>query len=392
MTFFVYFFIFLSFMDFFAQLPIMSTYALNLGASEMFIGFIVGAYSFSNMFSNVISGQFVDQLGPKKVLTYGFVLNGLILFLYSIASTPNLLFIVRLAHGISAGLLVPAAFTFVSIMNRDGANKSGKKMAFSGAAVGIAAIMGPAFGGIVSKIAGSEWVFRLIGIPMIVSGLLTAFVFPNKKKESKTSAVPTRLFREYVLLFKKQGLLFAYFGALALMFSQGILAYMLPLKVAYLQLEDHISGLLMSTFGIIAILLFLLPTNKIFDWYKSEYLMIIGMGLISLSLIGLSFATKQHILFFIMGSYGAGFAFLFPSISALISRHSTREERGRAYGLFYGFFSLGSFAGSSITGALSMTPSEGFLTAASLLVVVSLLIGCILYVEKKKANRKTIGI
>ncbi|WP_338030924.1 MFS transporter [Fervidibacillus halotolerans] len=382
MVFFLYFFIFLSFMDFFAQLPIMSTYALHLGASYMLSGLIVGAYSFSNMFSNIVSGQFVDRLGPKKVLTFGFLLNGMILILYSVVHTPTMLLWTRLAHGISAGLLVPAAFTFISIMNQG--NKKGKAMALSGAAVGIAAIVGPAFGGAVTKLIGAEWVFRIIGIGMIVSSLFSSFILPNRKKERLTNA-RSNVFQDYIILFKKRGLVFAYVGALSLMFSQGILAYMLPIKVENLHLGSHISGMLMSVFGIVAILLFLLPTNKIFDRYKNEYLMIFGMALIALAQISLSFASNLNLLFFIMGCYGAGFAMLFPSISALISLHSASDERGKAYGLFYGFFSLGSFAGSSLTGAFSMTPAEGFRTAAFLLLVVS--ISIILFLKRKSQEK-----
>lgn len=47
------------------------------------------------------------------------------------------------------------------------------------------------------------------------------------------------------------------------MFSQGVIAYLLPLKVQSLGFDSRLSGTLMSAFGIIAVLVFILPSNRI---------------------------------------------------------------------------------------------------------------------------------
>jgi DHA1 family multidrug resistance protein-like MFS transporter len=62
----VYVVIIISFFDTFSQLPIISPYAKDLGASSLIIGFVIGMYSFSNMFGNVLAGQFIDKMGRKK--------------------------------------------------------------------------------------------------------------------------------------------------------------------------------------------------------------------------------------------------------------------------------------------------------------------------------------
>ena len=50
--------------------------------------------------------------------------------------------------------------------------------------------------------------------------------------------------------------------------------------------------------------------------------------------------------------YGIGFAILFPSINALLVENTTDDNRGKAFGLFYAFFSLGVVAGSFTVGAI----------------------------------------
>lgn len=53
----VYAIIFFSFMDLFAQLPIISTFATSLGASTFLAGIAVGMYSLSNTGGNLFAGM-----------------------------------------------------------------------------------------------------------------------------------------------------------------------------------------------------------------------------------------------------------------------------------------------------------------------------------------------
>ncbi|MEN0659808.1 MFS transporter [Caldifermentibacillus hisashii] len=114
-------------------------------------------------------------------------------------------------------------------------------------------IGGPAFAGIVSAKSGSETVYFIIGCLMIFACVLTALL---KSIERQKDVVRGNNKGKIQELFKNKGLLFAFLGALSLSASQGILAYMLPLKVDGLELANHISGMLMSIFGIVAILFF----------------------------------------------------------------------------------------------------------------------------------------
>ncbi|MED3553574.1 MFS transporter [Cytobacillus praedii] len=354
----------ISFFDMFSQLPIMSPFAKSLGASPAFIGLIVGMYSFSNMFGNILAGYWIDKQGGKKVLLFGFSLTAAILLLYTIVSTPGQLMAVRFFHGLFSGFLVPAAFTVLA--NRETESKQGKSMAISGVAVGISAIIGPAFGGIVASKYNIEWVFLIIAFLMLLIAVCSAIILPNTAI-SKSRKVESS-FKTLLSIMKTPILAFSFIGAFSLMFAQGVLAYMLPLQVESLNYGTHYSGMLLSTFGITAILIFGLPTNRIFDKYQHHYTMLLGMSIIGFALILLSLAASLPYLFICMILYGAGFACLFPSISAMLVEQTDEETRGKAFGLFYAFFSLGVVAGSSLTGILSVSFGTGFIIAACLLI------------------------
>lgn len=374
---FVFFIVLISFIDMFSQLPIISPFAKELGATPALIGLAVGMYSFSNMFGNILAGYWIDKHGAKRVLLAGFLLTGLILLLYTMVLTPWQLIAVRFLHGLFSGFLVPAAFTVIANRGKEG--KQGKSMAVSGVAVGISAIIGPAFGGIVASKYGVNWVFIGIAAIMLLIVVLSFFVIPNRSSQITRKIEPP--VKTLVALVKSPMLSISFMGAFSLMFAQGVLAYMLPLQVESLQMGTQYSGILLSTFGITAILIFALPTNRLFDHYQYQNTMMAGMSIIGVALILLSMSSTLSLLFICMVIYGAGFALLFPSISAMLVKHTDIETRGKAFGLFYAFFSLGVVAGSSLIGVLAVSFATGFIIAACVLFANTL--GILMYYKNK---------
>lgn len=362
----VYSIVFFSFIDLFAQLPVMSTFAASVGASTFIIGFVVGLYSLTNTVGNILSGILTDKIGPFKILLAGLLLTSGALLLYYFVDSPAFLIIVRIIHGFVAGLIVPAAFTFSA--NTTINNEQGKKVAFTGTFVGLAAIIGPAFSGIMANKTSVPFVFTCVAILGLILTVLSAIylrkykVFKKEKEEILHTSAGS---------FFNMGVIKAYCGAFFLMFSQGVIAYLLPLHVQALGYDSRLSGTLMSAFGIIAVLLFVLPTNRIFDRVAPSVTMGIGMGLLGISQLLISQTTTSINLYIVLGIYGVGFALLFPSINTMLIKATTAELRGKAYGYFYAFFSLGVVAGSSVLGWLSLSIIGGFLFTGVILLLTA---------------------
>ncbi|WP_342707802.1 MFS transporter [Anaerobacillus alkalilacustris] len=371
MVYFVYIIIIIAFLDTFSQLPIIAPFAQELGASSLLIGLIIGTYSLANMVGNIIAGQWIDKFGRKKILVIGMLFVSVCLLGYTIVVTAKQLLLVRLIHGIGGGLLVPAAFAFLGDQARS--TSRGKTMAFSGACVGISAIIGPAFGAITTQTLGIDWVFYIISVLFV----LTAFIVIVTLKETylpKRSNTHTLKLENIGKLLRLPPLINAYIGAFSLMLTLGILAFMLPLKIETTPYSIAVSGMLLSTFGITAILIFLLPTNRLFDQVKRENMVLIGMGFVTFALLMLGLIQHITLLFIAMIFYGIGFACIFPSVTALVIDHSHQNERGRAFGLFYAFFSLGVVTGSFVIGALNVAPSQGLLLGAIIMLVLTVVI------------------
>lgn len=122
-------------------------------------------------------------------------------------------------------------------------------------------------------------------------------------------------------------------------------------------------------FGIIAILIFVLPTNRIFDRVAPSKTMAIGIAIMGLCQLLISQSTTILELYFVLGLYGVGFAFLFPSINTLLIKATPVEMRGKAYGYFYACFSLGVVAGSTVLGWLPFTIVHEFTITGIILLL-----------------------
>ena len=365
---FVYVIVFFSFFDLFSQLPIMSPFALSLGASSFMTGLAVGMYSFSNTIGNVISGFMTDRRGPFIILLVGLFASGISLLFYSLASGPASLLAIRFVHGFMEGLIVPAAFTFLA--NRAKESKRGRSVAVSGAFVGLAAIIGPAYSGIVASKTGAPFIMTVNGIIMFILAIAAFFLLRSVSFKAKQKTTDVTHFRVRYL-FKHPGIVRAFAGAFFLMFSQGVLALVLPLKVEALGFDTKSTGMLLSTFGIVAILIFLLPINRIFDKVRPMITLAFGISMMGISMLFLSQVTEIQLLYIAMAFYGIGFAFLFPSINSLLIDSSSPEYRGKAYGYFYAFFSIGVVAGSSLIGYLDLTFKGGFMLTGIILLCVA---------------------
>lgn len=350
----------------------MSPFAVSLGATPFFTGLVVGMYSLSNTFGNIISGFLTDKKSPFYILIFGLFATSASLFFYQLVNDPIELILIRFIHGFFAGFIVPAAFTYSA--NHTSNETRGKGVALSGAFVGLAAILGPAISGILASKNSELFVLGITGSIMFILSILSIFFLRShsvKKQIHVDKAFATPI--SVNAFFHNKGLLTAFSGAFFLMFSQGVLAYMLPLKVVHLGFDSKTSGLLLSTFGLVAILVFILPINRIFDRVKPIKTLAFGMGVMGLSLLILGEIESLQLMYICMGLYGIGFAFLFPSINSLLIDSTKPIYRGKAYGYFYAFFSLGVVVGSSITGFLELTAKGGFFLTGIILIFFSIL-------------------
>lgn len=372
---FLYIIIVICFLDLFIQLPIITPFAISLGASEYTAGIIVAVYSLFNMAGNVFGGYFSDRAGRKNMLLYGMVLQVVIIMTYTIVPSVSLLLLIRVVHGFSSGLLTPAAFSLVADISKK--STIGRSMALTGVSIGTAAVAGPALGGIISSRAGYQTVYLVLaGIFIIGLLLLLLTVKESTTEETREIHYSTN----YWQIIKRPSLIVAYVSAFTLMISNGSLAFGLPLKTAALGLSDQSTGAMLSVFGITAILVFATPLNRVYSRYSPVFLVSTGIFIVGISMILLHFIPSTALMYMTMVIYGAGFSLIFPSMNKIIGQNTEMHERGKANGIFYSYFSVGSVAGSFLSGIFATYFETPFLFIG---ITIILLLSAIFIAHRK---------
>lgn len=319
-------------------------------------------------------------LERKQMLLLGVISVAIILLFYPLAQTGMQLLTIRFLHGLAGGVLIPAAFAFIGDQTKK--QTRGKTMAFTGASIGIAAILGPALGGAMAAQSKVEHVFIFVSILFVVTSVL---IIKYVKDTYTTTDRGKASLKQFIPLLKNPFIMQASLAAFALMVSNGTLAFALPLKVEDISLSSAVTGMLLSTFGITALIVFLMPINRIYDRFSPVVLVLTGIGLISASLVVVNYMSNFWVGFIAMIVYGFGFALIFPSMNRMVADATTESNRGKAYGVFYAFFSLGVVAGSTCSGIVSQYLGMPFIFSA----LVMFMCGVLLFVMTKVTQKDT---
>jgi MFS transporter, DHA1 family, multidrug resistance protein len=341
----VYAAVFCYFLSFHALLPIITPFALSVGASVGVAGLIAGAYSAVNLLGNLGAGYWTDRLGRRLPLVGGLVTVGLALLLYPLASNPQTLLWVRILHGLGAAFVAPASLSYIG----DTADPGGRAraMAVYGASIGLTTLIGPPLAGVLQDRFGYTAVF----VPLAAVTLLVALPAFALTQESLPGAARSPGGQVRQVLARRR-LFVAYAATFCLLFSLGTLIVFVPLAGEELGFRAAQTGLLFASFALAAILIQVLPVGRASDRVGREPLIMLGLAVLMGALLLLPALRQWATWMGAMFLYGIGFGLLFPAMTALIADESEPQTRGTASGVFTAVFSLGASVGTGSAGAM----------------------------------------
>src|SRR5207237_905278 len=109
-------------------------------------------------------GRIADRIGRKLPLQVGLLWDAVSLFLYSIASTPLLLALVRISHGIGSGFVGPSSMALIADTSTP--ERKGRSMALYGISLALAVVIGFGIAGpVVARLGYSTLFYILSGDP-----------------------------------------------------------------------------------------------------------------------------------------------------------------------------------------------------------------------------------
>lgn len=370
----LYLFLFLAFFDLHAQYPILTPFAISLGAGPTFIGWMMGMYSLTHLPGNLLAGVLVDRNGSRRYIVFSLVTAGAILLLQAHAELPWHLLVLRAASGFALAFLSPACMTLLASLSSD-ATKQGKYMSGHGIVHTLASVVSPAAGAFIVAKAGYSGTFTTLGWLLIATGIMAFFSVPAPLKRItpstpsaelliKDSLQPSVSTPDAIPVSKRYYLLPFFVSC-----SQGVLFFELPLSQVGSSNSIVSTGILLSLLSLGALVtLSMLFLNRLSPAGRIAT-SLLGMAICFFALAAFHNIPAAVILFML----GAAKGMLFPAMASLFISLGGPGRMGRTFSLQSIAMSLGAFAGPVAAGQLREFVSPYFIAFLILMTALLLL-------------------
>ncbi|WP_240419363.1 MFS transporter [Paenibacillus periandrae] len=368
----LYLFMFVAFFDLHAQYPILSPFAISLGAAPSFIGLILGVYSLTHLPGNLLAGYGVDRYGSKGFIVFSLIVAGIVLLVQSRVTDPWDLLIIRSISGFVLAFLSPACLSLLAKIAKDRVQQS-KFMAGNGLVHTMASVLSPAVGAYLVAKLGFAQSFTVLGWILIATGVL-AMVGVKEATGQKAlvdlSIPHTQSVAEHpdeLPELKNDRVPWLFFGIpLSISCAQGILFFELPLMK---ESNGSIltSGILFSLVSLGA----LVTLSMIFLNRKSPFLRT-TMGSLGLAIIFFGLSIHWPIPIYVsLFMIGMAKGIIFPAIASLLAGITSSSHYGRVFSFLSISFSIGAFIGPIVAGHMRSHTSPYFIAFACLMLALS---------------------
>ena len=144
-----------------------SQLVVDLNTSLSTVQLIICFYTLITASLMLVGAKLQDIIGKKKIFLIGALTYGLGALIASISQNAATLFIGwSILEGVGGALMTPATISIISGTYKD--NKRTFALAISSAIVGIAAAIGPLFGGVVTTFLSWRYGFVLVLLKFII--------------------------------------------------------------------------------------------------------------------------------------------------------------------------------------------------------------------------------
>ena len=133
---------------------------------------VTSAYLLAYAVPMLITGRLGDRVGPRTMYLVGLSIFTLSSLWCGLSDSIEMLIIARVVQGLGASAMTPQTMTTITRLFPG--EKRGPAMAIWGATAGVAILAGPLLGGVLTDLAGWEWIF-FVNVPVGLVGWVLAW-------------------------------------------------------------------------------------------------------------------------------------------------------------------------------------------------------------------------
>jgi multidrug resistance protein len=337
-------------------IPLFPIYVAEKGATNFQLGLIVSGFTISQFLVQPFFGGLSDRYGRKLFMLGGMACYGLVAFLYVFASTLPQVFVVRLLHGLGAGMIWPALSAF--IIDLSPAENRGETVGILSAVEMIGFAVGPLLGGVLYTLGGMNAPFIGCTILALFAAVMI-WIFVHEPSFRRREDSLRWIERYGFSSFRIPDIRLLCWIGFSEAFVWGVIITLLPVMGARVGIPPGKIGWLFSAYFVVFILL-QRPIGRWSDQQGRKKPILLGLSIYTLAVLFLSLEGGLFYMMMILAIAGAGLGIYSPSIRVAIADLSAEKSRGASLGFFFTTRMLGFFLGPNISGILADRFGQGF--------------------------------
>jgi MFS family permease len=329
-------------------LPILPTYARDIGASYEMIGIIVGAYGFTQMALRLPLGIASDRHNKSRV----FLVAGAVLCIVSglgmwLVRDVAALLVFRMLAGVAATVWVVQSVLYASHYPPA---EAAKAMGVVSAAVNGGDMLAMLIGGLVAEVWGQEQVFLLAAVMGLAALACSLAVREPVALRPGTPFRPA----EVAIIARDRGLALAsVLGLILMMMAYATALGFVPLVAKNLGASYLEIGMLPTLFMLPSVVASGISGTVLLRLCGQRALLAGGLALMAFSCLAVPFVGSLAALFVFQVIGGTGRGIMFPLLLGLSISSVAADRKGTAMGFYQTAYGMGMFVGPLMAGALS---------------------------------------
>ena len=347
--------------------PYFTPYLETLGFAATTIGFITGAYGFTQMCVRIPLGIVTDATGAyKRTILLGTVLTTQSSFGLIFVTNLVPIMVFRVMAGLAASTWI--AFTILfnayykadesvqAMANINAYNNAGKFLAF-----------------VLGMVTSSIWGYR---IPLVCSFLTgcAAALCALRLKPITLRREPFRISHMLSALKNPEVLVAAGFAVIVQFFMQGTVFSFTSAVAKGIGATPFQIGLATVLYTVVQIVCAGFVGRKLLKWISSAAAVAVGLGLLAVSALLVGGSTSVYAIF--AGQLIAGFANLMLNavLMSMVVRSTPQERQSTAMCMYQAIYGLGMSAGPVMIGRMvsSGTFASAYRTVALMMVIAAI--------------------
>ncbi|MBL7962397.1 MAG: MFS transporter [Flavobacteriales bacterium] len=346
--------VFIDLLGFGLVIPILPTYAVELGASSLQVGLVMAVYALMNFAFSPFWGALSDRYGRRPVIAGTVFITAAAFLLLAHAHSLALLFAARMLAGIgSANIAASQAY----ITDITPVERRAKTLGLIGAAFGLGFIFGPPAGGLIKEHFGMDAVgYSAMGLSLLNLVLILLFLPESLREKDGTRKVEMKPVTQTIQALRNEKLRDLFLTS----FIYIVAFSMMQVTVALLWgehygLSEARIGYMFAAIGLASAIVQGTMVGWLARTFGEERLMVYGCIIMAFALFVIPFVPHAWFVplaFIPIAMLAVANGCLMPSLTSLLSRSATEKEQGQVLGMNQSFMSLARVVGPSMGGLL----------------------------------------